>query len=148
MNQTIITRNRIIPFIQISMCVVYVLFWILKLVWGSPAEELVFLSTSFVDFDRFYPFLWVWEVALGLLFLNLKWFRKVGFWLFIAHMLWTFLPFITTPELCVGTCENWFNHPTFTIVGQYIVKNVSLIACGLILKYTRLSSDSSTNETN
>ena len=148
MHQTFITKNRILPFIQISMSLVYILFWILKLIWGSPAQELVYLSTSFVDFDWFYPLLGVREVALGLLFLNLTWFRKIGFWLFIAHMLWTFLPFITTPELCIGTCEEWLNHPTFTLIGQYIVKNVSLIACGLVLKYTDLSLPLLSNESN
>jgi len=132
----VITKKRIIPFIQISMAVVYLLFGGLKLIGGSPAEELVFLSTSFVDFDWFYPLLGVWEVGLGILFLHLKAFRKFWFWLFIAHMAWTFLPFITTPELCIGICETWFNHPTFTIVWQYIIKNVSLIWCWLILMYT------------
>jgi len=131
------TNLQVITFIQISMAVVYILFGILKLLWWSPAEELVFLSTSFVDFTWFYPLLWFWEVWLWISFLHLRFFRKYWFRLFMAHMIWTFLPFITTPELCVWVCEKWFNHPTFTLVWQYIIKNVSLIWCGLVLKYTR-----------
>lgn len=134
----IITKNRILPFIQISMAVVYILFGWLKLLWWSPAEELVFLSTSFVNFDWFYPLLGFWEVWLGILFLHLKRFRKWGFRLFLAHMIGTFLPFVTTPELCVWICEEGlFNHPTFTIVWQYIIKNVSLIGCWLVLKFSK-----------
>ena len=135
MKRIVLEKDRFIPFIQISMAVVYIMFWALKLLWWSPAEELVFLSTSFVNFNWFYPLLWVWEVWIGILFLHVWLFKKYWFWLFLTHMAWTFLPFITTPELCVGVCEKWFTHPTFTLIGQYIVKNVSLIWCWLVLKY-------------
>jgi hypothetical protein len=136
-----LTKQRIIPFTQVSMAIIYIAFWVLKLVWGSPAEDLVLQSTAFVDFAWFYPVLWSWEVWLWLLFLYLPWFKKFWFWLFVAHMAWTFIPFITTPELCVWVCRDWaFSHPTFTIVWQYIVKNLSLIACWLLLKYNEKQS--------
>jgi len=141
MKKIFITKNRILPFVQISMSAIYIMFWVLKLIWWSPASELVFLSTPFVNFDRFYPLLGLWEVLLGLSFLHLKTFKRYIFPLFIMHMIWTFIPFITTPELCLETCEQWFRHPTFTIVGQYIVKNLSLIACWLILKYSSFSDN-------
>lgn len=137
-----LTKPRIITFIQISMAAIYILFWWLKLIWWSPAEDLVFQSISqsipFMNFSRFYPFLGAREVLLWLLFLHLPSFRRFGFWLFIAHMIGTFLPFITTPSLCLWVCEAWaITHPTFTIVWQYIVKNISLIACWLVLMYTQ-----------
>lgn len=137
-----ITKSRIIPFIQISMAIIYILFWLLKLIGGSPAEDLVLQSISqsipFMNFSRFYPFLWVREVWLWLLFLYLPWFRKFWFWLFLAHMIGTFLPFITTPSLCLWVCKaGLISHPTFTIIWQYIVKNVSLISCWLILMYSQ-----------
>lgn len=136
-----LTKQRIIPFTQISMAVIYIAFWLLKLVWWSPAEDLVLQSTAFVDFSWFYPVLWTWEVWLWLLFLYLPWFKKFWFWLFIAHMAGTFIPFITTPELCIWVCKAWaISHPTFTIVWQYIVKNLSLIACWLLLKYNEKES--------
>ncbi len=133
----VITKSWIITFIQVSMALIYILFWVLKL-WGwSPSQELIYLSTSFIEFERFYPALWIWEVVLWFFFLHKKAFRKVWFWLFMVHMAGTFLPFFTTPELCFWVCEEGIAHPTFTMVGQYIVKNISLIACGLILKYSK-----------
>ena len=145
-----ITKSRIIPFIQISMAAIYILFWSLKLIWWSPAEDLVFQSISqsipFMWFSWFYPFLWSWEVLLWLLFLHLWLFRKFGFWLFMIHMMGTFLPFITTTDLCLWICKAWdIYHPTFTIVWQYILKNVSMISCGLVLMYTQTISKEEKN---
>ena len=139
-----ITKPRIIPFIQISMAAIYILFWWLKLIWWSPSEDLVFQSISqsipFMNFSWFYPFLWWWEILIWLLFLNISRFRKFWFWVFLVHIFGTFLPFITSPSLCIWVCKAGdISHPTFTIIWQYILKNISLISCALILMYTQKS---------
>lgn len=127
-------QQPVILFTQRSMAIIYILFWWLKLIGGSPAEELIIKSITFVDFNWFYPLLGIWEVWIGLLFLNLKRFKKFWFWLFIGHMIGTFIPFITTPELCTTTCTSSIQF-AFTIVWQYIIKNLALISCWLVLKY-------------
>ncbi len=127
-------QQPVILFTQRSMAIIYILFGWLKLVGGSPAEDLILQSITFVDFGRFYPLLGVWEVIIWLLFLHLKRFQRFWFWLFIAHMMGTFIPFISTPELCTAPCNSSIQF-AFTIVWQYIIKNIALISCWLILKY-------------
>lgn len=135
----LLKKKRITPFLQFSCAVVYILFGLLKFGGWSPAEQLIFdlaQALPYVEFERFYPLLGGWEVLLWIVFLKLSRFRQRWFWLFLAHMLGTFLPFVIIPESCLGVCEVWLRHPTFTMFGQYIVKNFSLIGCGVVLKYS------------
>ena len=136
--KTVSLPARIIPTTQICMALIYLMFGGLKLLWLSPASDLVLQATAFLWLDRFYDVLGVREVVLWLMFLHLGVFRKVWFWLFVWHMIGTFIPFVTAPELCVGTCASW-EYYTLTLVWQYIIKNVSLICCALVLKFS--SSD-------
>ena len=69
----------------------------------------------------------LWEVAVGVLFISGK-FRKLTVWLMLLHMLCTFTPLLFFPEIS-------FNDPPygFSLVGQYIFKNIVLIAAALTL---------------
>jgi uncharacterized membrane protein YphA (DoxX/SURF4 family) len=113
----------------------YLWFGALKFFNGlSPAEALAKDTIRIITFgmipDEVNLFLLAtWEVAIGLLFLSGKFVRFGAVWA-IIHMVFTFLPLFFFPEVS-------FTHAPygFTIVGQYIVKNlVFLAALGVILK--------------
>ena len=113
---------------------VFIWFGALKLVPGlSPAEDLVRATVPF-GAEWFVPVLAVWEVLIGALLL----FRPAvrGALLLLAlQMPGTFLPFVVLPEVCFSRFP--FASPldvfALTMEGQYIVKNVVLVAAGLVV---------------
>lgn len=115
--------------------IVFIWFGALKLVPGlSPAEKLVRNTVYFVDPDLFYPILAMWEVLIGVLLLIRPAVRGALF-LLALQMPGTFLPFVVLPEVCFS---QWpFTSPldlfALTLEGQYIVKNIVLIAAGLVV---------------
>ncbi|GAB5534218.1 MAG: DoxX family protein [Rubricoccaceae bacterium] len=121
--------------LRVAIGLVFVWFGALKLVPGlSPAEDLVKATVYFVDADLFYPILAVWEVLIGVLLLIRPAVR--GALLLLAlQMPGTFLPFIVLPEVCFSAWP--FTSPedlfALTMEGQYIVKNLVLIAAGLVV---------------
>lgn len=114
---------------------VFVWFGALKLVPGlSPAEDLVRNTVYFVDPDLFYPVLAVWEVLIGVLLLFRPTVRGALF-LLALQMPGTFLPFVVLPEVCFSQWPLTSPLDAFalTLEGQYIVKNIVLIAAGLVV---------------
>ena len=124
-----------IRLLRYAIGLVFIWFGALKLVPGlSPAEDLVKATVYFVDADAFYPILAVWEILIGVLLLIRPAVR--GALLLLAlQMPGTFLPFILLPEVCFSTWP--FTSPLdpfgLTMEGQYIVKNLVLIAAGLVV---------------
>lgn len=113
----------------------YFWFGILKFFSGlSPAETLAkdtirILTFSLIPDDTNLLLLTIWEVGIGLIFLS-GYFIRLGTNAAIVHMIFTFMPLFFFPEVS-------FSHAPygFTIVGQYIVKNlVFLAALCVILK--------------
>ena len=114
---------------------VFVWFGALKLVPGlSPAEELVRSTVPFVDPGLFYPVLAVWEVLIGALLLFRPAVRGALF-LLALQMPGTFLPFVVVPEVCFSAwpLASPLDLFALTLEGQYVVKNVVLIAAGLVV---------------
>ena len=75
----------------------------------------------------FIPLLGAWEVGIGIGMLVNR-LRPLVFSLLILHMLGTFMPFFTCPELV------WADPPfVWTLAGQYIVKNIVFIGAALML---------------
>ena len=128
-------RRHGIRLLRYAIGAVFVWFGALKLVPGlSPAEALVRNTVYFVDPDLFYPVLAVWEVLIGLLL----WFRPTvrgALFLLALQMPGTFLPFLVLPEVCFSQWPLTSPLDLFalTLEGQYIVKNVVLIAAGLVV---------------
>lgn len=120
--QTVELVSRIALFI--------VLFWFgaLKLTGESPAnqlvEELLGQTLSFVPFEQFVIFLGVFEMVLGVSFLIPK-ISKLSLILLLIHMSTTFLPLFLLPAL------GWQAFLTPTLEGQYIIKNIVIIALAL-----------------
>ena len=121
--------------LRVAIGLVFLWFGALKLVPGlSPAEDLVRNTVYFVDPDVFYPILAVWEILIGALLLFRPTVRGALF-LLALQMPGTFLPFVVLPEVCFSQFP--FTSPLdavgLTLEGQYIVKNIVLIAAGLVV---------------
>lgn len=120
-----------IPFLRISLGVVFFWFGVLKLFPGlSAAEELVRNTIFFVDPDLFIPVLAIWEMAIGLGLIFGKFMRLTLLLLFL-QMPGTILPLFILPDV------TWQHIPYApTVEGQYIIKNLVLIGAGLVLGAT------------
>lgn len=120
-----------IPILRIAVGVVYVWFGALKLFPGlSPAEQLVRDTVPFLPGDYFVPFLGIWEVIIGLGFLTGRGLRAVILLLFL-QMPGTLSPIILLPDQ-VFTAFPF----GLTLAGQYMVKNLVLIAAALVVGAT------------
>lgn len=116
----------------------YFWFGMLKFFSGlSPAETLAKDTIRVITFGLIPDelnllLLSIWEVGIGVIFLS-GYFIRLGASAAIVHMIFTFLPLFFFPDVS-------FSHAPygFTIVGQYIVKNlVFLAALCIILKEER-----------
>jgi uncharacterized membrane protein YkgB len=111
-----------------ALGIVFIWFGALKLFAGaSPAEALVKRTVYWFDPDWFFPLLGVWEIAIGAGLLARPLIR-LAILLLLLQMPGTFLPLVVVPEAC------WVRFPfVLTLEGQYIVKNLVLIAAALVV---------------
>ncbi len=113
---------------RISIAVVFVWFGMLKVLGLSPAGALVHnlfeASIHFVSFASFYTFFAWFEVLIGVLFLVPK-MTRVVMPLLAIHMITTFGPLVLLPS------ESWSGFMVPTLVGQYIIKNLVIIAAAM-----------------
>lgn len=128
-------HNNQIRLLRWAIGINYFWFGILKFFDGlSPAENLAKDTVRILTFGQIpdavnLALLAIWEVGIGVLFLS-GYFTKFGAKAAILHMVFTFMPLFFFPDVS-------FSHAPygFTIVGQYIVKNlVFLAALFIILK--------------
>ena len=132
---SIIQRVKNNHILAITIGLVYLWFGALKFFPGlSPAEELAgktvcALTLGLIPEGLCLFLLAVWEVAVGiLLILNIQ--RKKVVLLTLVHMVFTFSPYLIFPEQS-------FTVPfAFTLVGQYIFKNIIIIAALVMLYRT------------
>lgn len=113
----------------------YFWFGMLKFFNGlSPAENLAKDTIRIITFN-FIPdqvnllLLAIWEVGIGVLFLS-GYFTRLGAKAAIVHMIFTFLPLFFFPEVSFTTEHAPYG---FTIVGQYIVKNLVFLAALIVI---------------
>ncbi|HKK71999.1 MAG TPA: DoxX family membrane protein [Candidatus Krumholzibacteria bacterium] len=125
-----------VRFLRIAVGIVYVWFGGLKLVPGlSPAEDLVRATVPIIPANVFVPFLGVWEVAIGILFLTGRGLR-VAILLLMLQMPGTLSPIVLLPEQVFTVFPYGL-----TLEGQYIVKNLVLIAAALVVGATVRGGD-------
>lgn len=121
-------RKISIPLARISLFIVFFWFGILKLIGFSPASSLVhdlFNQTiHFMPFGVFYALFSILECVIGILFLIPK-AERVVLPLLLFHMVTTFLPLIFLSG------ETWQAPLVPTLVGQYIIKNLVIIATAI-----------------
>jgi len=126
-------KQNNLRFLAISLGLVYIWFGALKFFPGlSPAEQLAadtinVMTLGLLPEKVSLVLLAIWEVGVGVLFISGK-LRRVTIALMLVHMVCTFTPLLFFPEIS-------FNEPPvgFSLVGQYIFKNIVLIAAALTL---------------
>jgi len=117
--------------LRVCIGIVYVWFGALKLVQGvSPIEGFIREAMPFLPGDIFLPFLAVWEMAIGLGFIVWK-FPRITLLLLLMQMGGAMSPLILRPDLV------WQTFPyQFTLVGQYIFKDIILVSAALVIGAT------------
>jgi uncharacterized membrane protein YkgB len=120
-------RDIGVPFLRYSVGIVFVWFGALKPLGLSPAQQLVERSVYWVDPAWFVPFLGWWEVMIGVCLLY-KPLIRVGLLLMAVQMVGTFLPLVILPGVVFGSSPL-----ALTMEGQYIIKNLILIAAGMVI---------------
>ncbi len=130
MDQLIKYRSRLLC---IGFGVMYFWFGALKFFPGlSPAEALAKatlekLTLGLIPSTISYTMLAMWEVTIGI-FMLLNMPKRWIIYITILHLLFTFTPLFLLPEAT-------FSDPVYslTLVGQYIIKNIALLAALLFL---------------
>ncbi len=121
-------RDAFIPAARIGLFVIFFWFGLLKVLGLSPASELVhklFEQTiSFMSFNTFIILFGYFEMLIGALFL-VKGAERVVMPLLLMHMITTFMPLVILPQ------ETWQKFLVPTLSGQYIIKNLALIAAAI-----------------
>jgi uncharacterized membrane protein YkgB len=108
-----------------ALFIIYAWFGALKVLGFSPAnplvDKLLAVTMPFMTFSTFIVLFGIFEVIIGILFLFPK-LTKITTYLFAVHMVTTFLP------LVLLTTTTWSAFLVPTLEGQYIIKNLALIA--------------------
>lgn len=114
--------------VRYALAIVFIWFGTLKIIGRSPVVELVARTVYWVPPERFVPFLGVWElvVGLGLLFRFALRVTLLLFWLLLAG---TLLVLVQHPEIAFQDG----NPLLLTTEGEFVVKNLVLIAAGLVV---------------
>lgn len=125
-----------LPFLRVMLGVVFLWFGVLKFFPNlSPAQELVGrtverLSFGMVQPDVALPIVAAWECLIGVGLIVGRWMRTVLV-LLLAQMLGTLTPIFLFPD------EVFIRVPWApTLEGQYIIKNLVLVAAALVLGAT------------
>lgn len=117
-----------IPTARFGLFVVFFWFGLLKVIGESPASGLVqrlFESTiPFITFHSFLIGFGIFECIIGILFL-IKGLERVVIPLLLVHMVTTFGPLVFLPS------ETWSGFLIPTLEGQYIIKNLVIIASAI-----------------
>lgn len=125
--------EKTITLIRISIGIIFLWYGMLKFFPSlSPAEELAtktmdMLLFGLIEHTISIKLLALWEVLVGIGFILGVYTRYVVV-LFLVHMICTFTPLVLLPEVS-------FTHApyAFTIVGQYIVKNIVFVLAGILI---------------
>ncbi len=130
-----------IQFARFALGIVFIWFGALKMIGDlSPAYDLVAATIYWLTPEIIIPLIGLWEVAIGVAFLFPP-LTRVALLLLIPQMPATFLPLVLLPAVTF-TVVPW----GLTLEGQYIVKNLVIIACALIIGGTALRKDRTDRE--
>lgn len=119
--------------VRISIGIVFVWFGFLKFIPGlSSAQELAIRTITLLSFGFIPDFIIInglafWEVLIGIGLISGKFMRETLLLLFL-QMAGTFAPIFLFPN-------EVFTHFPYapTLEGQYIIKNLVLVAAGIVL---------------
>jgi uncharacterized membrane protein YkgB len=123
-------RKISMPFARLSLFIIFFWFGVLKVIglsFATPLVQRLFEQTiSGIPFDTFIILFGLLECLIGLLFLFPKLVRIVMPILFI-HMVTTSMPLFLLPG------ETWASFFVPTLEGQYIIKNLAIIAVAILM---------------
>ena len=132
--------------VRAAFGIIFIWFGILKPLGLSAAEPLVKATVQWMPF--FQPEGWVtligwWEVAIGMAFLFRKTLR-IAIALLFLQMIGTFMPLVLLPSVTFQA-----GHIPYapTMEGQYIIKNLLIIAAAFVVGGTVRETDDKTLET-
>lgn len=121
-------RRAFLPSARFGLFVVFFWFGILKVIGLSPAsgvvERLFENTVPFMSFGTFLILFGLFECLIGILFL-IKGAERVVIPLLLIHMITTFGPLVFLPS------ETWQSFMVPTLEGQYIIKNLVIIAAAI-----------------
>lgn len=121
-------RRYFEPMARIAIFVVYGWFGMLKLLMLSPAEglvtDLLLQTMPFIHPDLFLSGFGGFEVLIGVLFL-VRGAERIVMPLLLIHLVTTVMPLFILPAV------TWSAPFVPTLVGQYIIKNILIIACAM-----------------
>ncbi len=123
--------NRInLPLARFAIFLVYFWFGILKVFDLSPASpmvlELLNRTMPFIPPTQFLIFFGLFEMLIGILFLIPR-YTKIAIVLLFVHM------FTTIGPLFIMPAYTWDGFLVPTMEGQYIIKNILIIALAVVL---------------
>ncbi len=134
LNQWLVAYS--IPLLRIALGGIFLAFGLLKFFPGlSPIEDLATRTTEALSFGLVsgrgaMVVIATLECVIGLLFVTGR-FLRVGVWLLGAQMLGAMSPLVLFPgELFPGSLH------TPTLAAQYIIKDVVLVAAGMVIAST------------
>lgn len=117
-----------LPLARASIFVVYFWFGALKVLGTSPANPLVMkLQAAVLPFLTFHQFIIIFgffEMIIGVIFL-VRGLERVAIALLFLHLIATVMPLIILPSV------TWQSFMTPTLEGQYIIKNILIIATAI-----------------
>ena len=123
-------RRISMPVARFGLFVVFFWFGLLKVVGTSSASPLVeklFEQTiSWMSFPTFIVLFGLFEMLIGILF-AIRGFERLVIALLFLHMITTFMPLFLLPEI------TWSGFMMPTLEGQYIIKNVVIIATAIAI---------------
>ena len=120
-----------IPILRVCLGVVFLWFGLLKVIGRSPVAGLVAETVPWMPPEFIVPFLGAWEMAVGIGLLSATALRLTLF-LFWLQMAGTFLVLVQRPDLAFQRG----NPLLLTTEGEFVVKNLVLIAAGLVVGQT------------
>jgi uncharacterized membrane protein YkgB len=123
------TTRRAFPTIaRYALAIIFIWFGGLKVLQLSPASPLVAslleATLPFISFKTFIIAFGWFEVAVGIAFLMPK-AERLAICLLFGHMITTVLPLILLPNIA------WSGFAVPTLEGQYMIKNIALIALAI-----------------
>lgn len=124
------SKNSFIPFAKFAIFLIYFWFGALKVIGASPASPLVLalldITMPFIAPNTFLVLFGLFEMLIGLLFI-LPRMERVALVLIALHLVTTIMPLFLLPSFV------WTGFLIPTMEGQYIIKNVLIIALALTL---------------
>ncbi|MGK9149124.1 hypothetical protein KXS11_15940 [Plantibacter flavus] len=127
-----LARRIAVPFVRLALATVMLWFGIPKLIPnGSPAEDIAVdtvavLTTGMITGDLARILVGSLEVVIGCALLIGR-FMPLILAVMLGHMAATFAPLVIFPAL------TWHGPMVGSLEGQYILKNIIIIACVMIL---------------